>query len=82
MTEENTKKAKVEIISINGENYYTLHKAADVLSISERSLSRECSRRNIRYAHHLKGLVFHPSWCDEWLQKRITEPKKSVKLMR
>ena len=77
-----TKKTKLEFIPINGENFYTHYKAAMELNISERSLSRECARRNIRFMHHPKGIVFHPSWCDEWLQKRITEPKKSVKLMR
>ena len=79
MTEGNTKKAKIEIIPINGENYYTLYRAAKEISISERSLRRECARKNIRFAHHLSGLIFHPSWCDEWLRKRIVEPRKSVR---
>lgn len=76
---EGNKKAKIEIIPFNGESYYTLYKAAKEMFMSERSLRRECSRKNIRYARLLNTIIIHPTWCDEYLRKRTVEPRKAVR---
>lgn len=79
MTGEKTKKAKIEIVHVDGEDYYTLLKAAKEMYMSERSLRRECARHNIRYMRHIIGILLHPSWCSEYLRKRTVEPRKNVR---
>lgn len=76
--EKNVSK-KRDFIPINNENYYTLHKTAVTLGISERSLRREVARKNIRYLRHPQGLLFHPSWCDEWVSRYTVQPRKTMR---
>ena len=73
------RKEKTDVVEICGERYYTLHKAAEVLGISERSLSREINRKNIKWLDHLQGKLFHPLWCEEWVQHRTVQPRKTAR---
>ena len=63
---------------IRGEKYFYLWKAAEELGISERSLSREINKKNIRYLDYLGGKYILPAWCDEYLSQHIVQPRKTM----
>lgn len=69
-------KDRIEIVTVNGVDYYTVFRAAKELNISERSLRREVARHNIESRMHPKGLLFHPLWCEDWFNKKIVKPRK------
>lgn len=71
-------KEKPEMKEIFGKKYYYLWKAAVVLGISDRSLSREINKKNIRYLNYLGGKYILPEWCDEYIMHRIVQPRKII----
>ena len=75
----NEKQERPATKKICGENYYYLWKAAEMLGMSERSLSREINRKNIRWLDHLGGKFIHPDWCQEWILAHIVQPRKSTR---
>lgn len=67
-----------KVRKIRNETYYTIFGASEQLDISVSTLKREINRKHIRFLKHPKGIMFHPSWLDEFLERKTTIPKKKM----
>ena len=74
MEKEQTRPKTKEIC---GEQYFYIWSAAEYLNISVRSLSRLMNKKFIRYLNYLGGKFILPAWCDEWMMRRVVQPRKT-----
>lgn len=68
-----------QLVSIGEGKYLPINVAAPHINMSDRSLRRECAKRNVAHMRHKNQLYFKPEWLEDLLERRIVKPRKTLR---
>lgn len=68
-----------QLVSIGEGKYLPINVAAPHIKMSDRSLRRECAKKNVEYMRYKNQLYFKPEWLEDLLQRHIVKPRKTLR---
>lgn len=68
-----------QLVSIGEGKFLPINIAAPHVYTSDRTLRRECARKNIEHLRYKNQLYFKPEWLEEWLERHIVKPRKNMR---